>query len=249
VTGGLQPGPERLHPRVQGAGAEEGSELLLPGGRMAHSAVLPRLPTALVDACRSAVFQMEDERQGTVGVVSAVRGEGRTSVALGFASVFGQDYGRRVLLVELDFARPELIDRLGLRAEDAEAGMAEVIRGESTLDEVVRPVDEHLFVIVAGQCGEQSPHALGSAFLESSLMAQMTMRYGTVVFDLSPALESTVGPSLARSMDQLLMVVRAAETPTHQVQEAIAALPAEPVVLLNATQSDLPRWLRQWSTR
>jgi MinD-like ATPase involved in chromosome partitioning or flagellar assembly len=168
-------------------------------------------------------------------------------VALGFASVLGQDYGRRALLIELDFVRPTLSAHLGLTQGNAGAGMAGLIKGQSTLDEVVHLLGDELFAIPAGRCADRSPHFLGSELVESGLLTQMTRRFGTVVADLSPALESTVGPSLARAMDHLVMVVRAAETPTNQVQAAISALPAAPVVLLNATRSDLPRWLRRWS--
>jgi Mrp family chromosome partitioning ATPase len=229
---------------AEGTGQDEPRRIPVPGRRTSGVADLLELPAPMMETCRSALLQLEGDRVSSLGVISAVRGEGRTSVATGFALVLSRDYGRRTLLVELDFTNPVLAARLGL---DPAVGLADVIDGRATLDEVVQPLGEDLSVITAGQPDQHSTHALSARLLKSDLVRQMATRYGVVVADLPPALESTVGPSLARATDRLVLVVRAATTPMRQVQEAIVTLPAEPAVLLNGTQSDLPRWLDRWS--
>src|SRR2546430_8763431 len=42
----------------------------------------------------------------SIGVTSALRGEGRTSVALALAAVQREDFGRSVILVDMDLENP-----------------------------------------------------------------------------------------------------------------------------------------------
>src|SRR5688500_9022986 len=52
---------------------------------------------------------------GIVAVTSTCAGDGKSTLALGLASVIAQDFpSRRVAYVETDFARPQVAERLGI---------------------------------------------------------------------------------------------------------------------------------------
>ena len=74
----------------------------------------------------------------TIAVTSAMPGEGKTTAALNLAIVTSMSLGRRVLLVDCDLRRPKVHAALGLRPE---CGLAEVLRGEATLDRAVLKVE------------------------------------------------------------------------------------------------------------
>jgi len=113
----------------------------------------------------------------------------------------------------------------------------------------MQPVGDGMFVMTAGRAGPEGLHTLCLDFLKSDLPAKLRTRFGGIVADLPPVLESADGPLLARGFDQLVLVVRAAATPVRYVQDAARALPSEPAIILNGGETNLPRWLRRLTSR
>jgi Mrp family chromosome partitioning ATPase len=199
----------------------------------------------VLDACRRAMFQLDVDWPMSIGVVSADRGEGRTTTAIGFAAIHSRDYVRRTLLLELDFVRPALAARYGL----ANIGLADVLTGKVKIDDAIQLLDDDLFVLTAGRTRNLSPQTLCVEFLRTDLQAQLRRRFSMLVGDLPPILESSGATALAGAFDKLLLVVRAARTATARARDAAGALPTKPAVLLNGTRSNLPRWLSQLTRR
>src|SRR2546423_5193656 len=100
---------------------------------------LIRMPAVMLEACRSANLLMGGPKLSRLGITSTLREEGRTSVTLAFAAVQREDFGRSVIMVDLDLENPTLAQQHDL---DPWPGMAEVIRGEARLDQVLQPVAE-----------------------------------------------------------------------------------------------------------
>src|SRR5215469_3082396 len=94
-----QPSPRR-QPDVRRPGGSRRVQSLDDGRQ--------RIPVPMLDACRAASRLIGGPNLRELGVTSALRGEGRTSVALAMAAVQRQDFGRRVALVEMDCENPTL---------------------------------------------------------------------------------------------------------------------------------------------
>jgi non-specific protein-tyrosine kinase len=141
----------------------------------------------------------------------------------------------------MDFERPVMTRRLQV---DAAPGLAELIRGEATLDDVVQPLADGISVITAGAANGAAA-ALVADLAGSDLLKEAQQRFDILVVDLPPILGSSFGRLTASFFDSIVLVVRAGITPVGQIREAITELPREPVVLLNGTTSPLPRWVRK----
>ena len=206
----------------------------------ATAAVAPEM----LEACRAASLQMGGPTISRLGVTSTIRGEGRTSVALAMAQVQREDYGRTVLLVDLDFDNPKLARLCGLRLWP---GLAELSRNAVPAD-VEQQYTDGISVIATGAAEGSAPRII-TDLARSQVLEYAAKGYDILIADLPPLLGCTFGQAVAAWFTDLLLVVRARVTPVAKIREATAHLPVAPRVLLNGTQPDLPRWLRNLTGR
>jgi Mrp family chromosome partitioning ATPase len=195
----------------------------------------------MVDACNLASLQMNGPTLRSLGVVSTIRGEGRSSVAIAMAVVQQRAYRRRVLLLEMDFERPSLTRRV---EAEAAPGLAELIRGEASLDDVVQPLADAMSAITAGAGAGAGPRLIVD-FMSSGVFSELMRQFDVVVADLPPLLGSSFAVQAAGLFERTVLVVRSGVTPVAAIREAVASMPVEPLVLLNAVESSLPAWMRR----
>jgi Mrp family chromosome partitioning ATPase len=201
---------------------------------------LPDLPAEVISACSAALYRTGGERIALRGVTSAVRSEGRSTVALGLTRVLHDKYARTVLLVELDAARPTLSRSLGLPEAP---GITEVVLGQARLDDAIRWLDPRAGVLPAGQ-GLTDPAALANGIRQQGLLQQLQDLADVVVADLPPMDPTGPGPRVVELIPDLLFVVRAGGASISAVRESIGLFDTPPPVILNRKKSAVPRWLR-----
>ena len=202
---------------------------------------LARIPDAMLEACRSASLLMGGPSLTRLGISSALRQEGRTSIALAFAAIHREDYGRSVVLVDLDLENPTLAPRHGL---DPWPGIAEVVRGEVRLEEALQPVADGIRLVTRGIIKEGTARA-ASEIVKSSFLAEAAHHADVIIADLPPLLGPGPGRAVSRAFDEILLVVRAGVTPAARAREAAGDLPTAPNVLLNGSYSSMPGWIRR----
>ncbi len=194
----------------------------------------------MLEACRAASLQIGGPSLSRLGITSSMRGEGRTSGAMAMARVQREDYGRSVLLVDLDFENPNLARLCGCRPWP---GLSE-LSGGALLVDVEQPVDNGISFIAAGAPNGSVPRTI-TDIQRGEVMERAARGYDVLIADLPPLLGCSFGPAVAAWFPDLLLVVRTRVTPVARIREATAQLPVEPRVLLNGVESDLPRWLRK----
>jgi Mrp family chromosome partitioning ATPase len=223
-------------PRLSGRlGLRESDSLPIPP----MSGPLSSIPEPMLEACRAASRLMGGPSIRCLGVTSALRGEGRTSVAQAMAVVQRHDFGRRVVLVEMDFENPSLAKAHNLKPWP---GLAELSRVEAPVTQVLQRLRNGVQVVTLGAI-DTSPSRMATEVAESKALATLENEADVVIADLPPMLPSGLGFAAARQFQNLLFVVRAGVTPIARVREATADLHVTPHILLNGTQSSLPRWL------
>jgi tyrosine-protein kinase Etk/Wzc len=206
-----------------------------------YRSLAPEIGAKILESCKSASLNLGGPLLRSVGVTSALRGEGRTTIALAMAIVQAQTYDRNALVVEMeDFKHIGLAQRLGANAGP---GLAELLAGTATLVDVIQPVSRGLSVITAGGKAE-GPAALLDG-LRNGLLEELGASADVTVLDLPPLLESGVARVAATTLECLLVVVKAGATRMPLVQEATAHLAREPQFLLNGTQSRVPELIRR----
>lgn len=210
-----------------------------------ENAVLPHLERSYRALYTEALPDLDGPTPLVVGVGSAIRGEGRTTTALGLAMAVARDLERRVLLVELDLERPALAELL---ATVPRPGVVEVLAGEVTLREAIQYLPAaDLYVLPAGGPPPSVARVLRSgAFRE--LVQAVRSAYDLTVVDMPPVLASSEVAPVSTLLDAVLLAVRAGVTPRRLVKQATEKLGEGKVrgLVLNGRQTKIPHWLRKF---
>lgn len=163
------------------------------------------------------------EQPLVLGVTSSVRGEGRTTVALGLASAISMQIPAPVLLVEADVIEPNLAKDLKLENQ----GLCEYLRDELPLEEAIHPEAlSELSIMLAGDSNGQPLRTLRSGKL-NLLFEELVQEYAVVVVDLPPLAMTAESSRLISQLDHVLMVVQAGATPSRLVKAALDLVPEE----------------------
>ncbi len=183
---------------------------------------------------------------GTIlGITSAVRGEGRTTTALGMALSMARDLEAHVVLVEADLDHPSLANKLGIYAGP---GLAHVLEEKACLDEALCLLPEiDLSILPAGDTTISTSRLLRSQALREVIQRLRSPRM-IVIVDMPPALASPDVVPLSQLVDGVAIVVRSGVTPMKMIEESIDFIGREHIrgVILNAQRSKIPQWLRKF---
>lgn len=212
-----------------------------PGGSLAEEMRL--IKRRLLSAVDAGVEE-GDEAARLVLVASAKPNEGKTFVALNLALSIAGERERRVLLIDGDNAKPELLERLGVEEEGP--GLVEAL-ADPALDPENLVIDtdvEGLALLPAGRRERKLPELLAAARARDvldRLVAADPRRI--VLIDSSPALVASATGALAAHVGQALVVVKADTTSEADLKETLDLLsPCEHLSLvLNSTAFQVGR--------
>lgn len=169
-----------------------------------------------------------------IGITSTLRGEGRTTIAMGLASAISQEIPLPVVLLETDLTNPSLAEDLSI----PNRGLSEYLRGELELDDLTQSTAlPDMAVIVAGDCKGQALRILRSERL-SNLVSILSQQFAAIIVDLPPMSMTGEAARVISQLDRVLMVVEAGSTPNKLVRTALELIPEDKMagVLLNRTR-------------
>lgn len=131
-------------------------------------------------------------------------------------------HGRKVLLLDANFRRPQQHELLGI-SSDAR-GLVEVLRGQLTLDEAIVHIDQpQMDVLPAGALAVGHPELLeGQVFRD--VMAKLESCYDLVLIDGPPALLASDAVLLAKQVDAIAIVVRAMANKRGTIERMVERL-------------------------
>ena len=156
-------------------------------------------------------------------VTSARNGEGKTLTAANLAWVLAECATRNVLLIDADLRRPGVAGVMGLSPAP---GLAELIRGQATLLQVLQPTTcPNFSVIAAGTADPREVAELLARPTLHTLLTEARRMFDHVLIDTPPIHRSDVG-TLGQVCRQALLVVRAGRTRQEDVARAVALLHA-----------------------
>ena len=184
------------------------------------------------------------DRPYVLGVTSALRGEGKTTVALHLAMTIARDTFKRVCLIDLSLGKGDLAARLGVPQRGE--GVVPVLEDDSHMVPTLQVAGlDNLVIIPAGKVPSNASRLVRSPRVAQLILSARTA-FDVVVIDM-PAVASDHALPLTRYMDGLLVVARAGVTPCDVVTQALDSLGREKVigVTLNRIQTTGPAWLRK----
>jgi len=239
----------------RGGGPESSRRELRPGrggtttatNRFRDDAMLPMLSDRQAhpaEEFRKVAVQLESRARNAgrvLLVLSPLEGEGKTVTATNLALALAEKEGRRVLLVDLDLRRPRVEPFL---LEQGRVGLADILRESATIDGAVQDCRrEHLHVLTAGKSAGRSLSRLEPGRM-APLLRRLREEFDWIVGDCPPLLPFAETRALATLAEDIVLVVRAEQTPRSAVAEALAVIDEEKLagLVLNAVPEG--RWMR-----
>jgi len=202
--------------------AENG--LLVPGAPVGALAEEFRLVKRQLLLTARQVKTADADRARTVLVCSAQPNEGKTYCAVNLALSMAAERDTEVLLVDADFAKPDVMGRLGL--PDVRGLLDALADPALDVESLVVPTDvPQLSLLPAGTKVTGDTELLASARTRAvidQLLAADPRRI--LIFDSPPALAASPASVLALHVGQVMMVVRADRTSEGDLREAVAML-------------------------
>jgi capsular exopolysaccharide synthesis family protein len=167
-----------------------------------------------------------------VGIVSALPGEGKTTVAAGFAAFVAKS-GSRTLLIDADLRNPSMTRTLGYSDTP---GLVDMIANKSSLEDLVITDAKYKFDFLPASTRikpSNSSDILGSSEIKQMLNAARS-DYDYILVDLPPILPVVDVKAVAHLFDAFILVVEWGSTPADEILQAAAASPILSERLLGA---------------
>jgi Mrp family chromosome partitioning ATPase len=197
-------------------------------------------PEDVLAGCRPVLRRWGTPDGGPIGVTSASRGEGRSTVAAGAADVLHIEHGQSTVLLELDLDRPSMASTFEVRDHP---GLGELVRGEAALTECITWAQPRLGVLPAGSVHDVVD--VLTRFRRSEVLSDLQRAGHAVVADLPPLWPHGTADRVVDLFPRLMLVVKAGSTALPALRSAVSTLDTTPAVVLNQKHSAVPRWLRR----
>ncbi|WNO52800.1 AAA family ATPase [Stakelama saccharophila] len=198
--------------------------MLIPGAPIGVLAEEFRLVKRQLLLTARAVAGGDAGKARKVLVTSANPDEGKTFCAVNLALSMAAEQDIDILLVDADFAKPALLDTLGLPEGP---GLLDVLADPThSLDDCIIDTDlPHLSVLPAGARSNSDTELLASDKAATLLDAMAAAdRRRIVIFDSPPVLAASPASTLALHVGQTLLVVRADATSESDLRQSVQML-------------------------
>ncbi len=198
--------------------------MLVPGAAVTALAEEFRLVKRQLLNTSRAIRSRDADKARMVLVCSAKPDDGKTFCAINLALSLAAEKNVEILLVDADFAKPDILNRLGAPEGP---GLLDVLAGTvASAEDCILDTDvPQLSVLPAGTKSNADTEMLASEQAHAILdgLAAANPRR-IVIFDSPPALAASPASELASHVGQVMLVVRADRTTESDLREAVALL-------------------------
>jgi len=196
---------------------------------ISHDITDPR--SRAFDMLRTQVLQSMDLKGWkTLAVTSPTPACGKTLTALNLAISIARQPDRSVLLVDLDFRKPQVAACLGLKCDE---GVLSVLEGRTTLSDAIIParVGNLRFMVLPTASTIRSSELISSRAM-SAMLEDIKREYHskTIILDLPPILSGDDVIAILPQMDCVLLVAAVGTTTVAQIKECNKHLQSAEVV-------------------
>ena len=174
----------------------------------------------------------------SIGVTSAIQGEGKTTTVIHLAQVAARDFGNRVLLLEGDLKSPQFYRRW---TGPTGVGLYEVLTDQVGFDKAILQTEqERLDAMPVGRV-DRSRSVSGSVLFRTlhKVIEEAKARYDYIFVDCPPIFPLVDMRIIANAVDGMIMVIRAEGPPRSEVVKSTDSIPREKIigVVLNGVKA------------
>ena len=160
-------------------------------------------------------FSSVDKPIKTIVVTSSIPGEGKSTISGNLAITLSQS-GARVLLIDCDLRKPSIHKKFRVVND---LGLTDILVDKCSLKDVIKKIDEYLFMITAGTIPPNPSEIVGSNSMED-LIKELSLSSDYIVMDTPPVIPVTDPLLLAAKSDATIIVVRARKTKEKIIRQA-----------------------------
>lgn len=160
-------------------------------------------------------FSSVDKPIKTIVVTSSIPGEGKSTISGNLAITLSQS-GARVLLIDCDLRKPSIHKKFRVVND---LGITDILVDKCSLKDVIKKIDEYLFMITAGTIPPNPSEIVGSNSMED-LIKELSLSFDYIVMDTPPVIPVTDPLLLAAKSDATIIVVRARKTKEKIIRQA-----------------------------
>lgn len=151
-----------------------------------------------------------------IGVVSANRGDGKSSVASNVAISLAQ-INKRVILIDCDMRLPTIAKKFGIKSTP---GLSNLLSGGITEIPTVHIDDKDIDILPAGNLPPDSTALINSREMVA-LVEKLKTAYDYIIFDFPPITIVSDAVIISNIIDGYLLVVRHEKSEFQMVAETI----------------------------
>lgn len=157
----------------------------------------------------------------TIGITSAIRGEGKSTVSINLAYTFAVT-GARVLLIDMDMRLPSIAKKLKI---ENKLGLSDYLIGNATLRDVIKQTDKYTNwdIMFSGSIPPAPSELIGSDAMER-LINRLEKEYDFIIIDLPPV--NIVSDALVAKdiLDGYIITVRQDYSDKHSLADCMRQL-------------------------
>jgi capsular exopolysaccharide synthesis family protein len=175
-------------------------------------------------ALRSSIVTLNPEGAArTLVVTSALRGEGKSVVAVNLALALAEMPGQQLLVVDANLHAPTVEELLGLPRRQ---GLADLLAGRLPPDKAIRSTSVQRLAVLGAGTAPRNPSELLASERMRALLRSLKQRFSYVLIDTPEATTTSDASVLGAIADGILLVARQGFSPRHYVEAAYNQLSA-----------------------
>ncbi|MBQ8813376.1 MAG: polysaccharide biosynthesis tyrosine autokinase [Lachnospiraceae bacterium] len=153
-------------------------------------------------------------------VTSTIANEGKTTISVNLATALAQK-GKRVLLIDCDLRNPSVA---GIFDHTGEEGLADFLKGEKSLKDVVRRIDSSNLCVIFGGKPVSNPEKLLARKTARELIRAARNSFDYIILDTPPCALMADAGEIGTLADCALLTVRQDFACRGQILEGVNSL-------------------------
>lgn len=175
----------------------------------------------------------EDEKCPVIGITSAIRGEGKSTVSVNLSYVFAEK-GSKVLLIDGDLRLPSIAKKVDI---ESSPGIADLLRGKGAqISEFQSHLLNNWFILPSGDIPPNPSELLGSGRMEN-ILNRFREVFDYIIIDLPPVNIVSDAISISSLISGMIVVIREDYTEKKELEHCFRQLKLSNVNILGCVMN------------